>query len=335
MTKNTDTLNRFVKRPIDGALRTFDTGNKQIYFYIDYSNPGGKNKFLQICDVLFPFVGFELPYHYHDIGAVTYIILKGQIELVLNGKRCICSEGDIINIPSHCPYGMKILNKETLIREVYTNLDALGTYIDMELLGAGEFYKACDSLYMEENFAEEHHYFALTKPIEVENVDKAMLAQITPRNESIYEYDGMTGIICSLKVGRWNLKRDREIWEYKIDVNYQMQYSNPGGNEHFYSVVSGDVMVETGGHTYTAAEKDIIHIPAYTPFSITALSDETVVYDLNVNTRLFRMLEMLELAQRDEPENVKKEEWIRNLLDLNDSELTGFVKTNLVNVNKV
>ena len=47
------------------------------------------------------------------------------------------------------------------------------------------------------------------------------------------------------------------------------------------------------------------------------------------------MLEMLELAQRDEPENVKKEEWIRNLLDLNDSELTGFVKTNLVNVNKV
>ena len=56
MTKNTDTLNRFVKRPIDGALRTFDTGNKQIYFYTDYSNPGGKNKSLQICDVLFPFL---------------------------------------------------------------------------------------------------------------------------------------------------------------------------------------------------------------------------------------------------------------------------------------
>lgn len=334
MINSTDILKKFVMKPAVDALRTFDMGNKQIYFYTDYSNPGGQNKALQACDAFYPFGDYELPYHYHDKGSVTYLIIKGQVELTLNGKICTCDEGDIINVPSHCPYGMKIIGKGALIREIYTDLDALGAYTDLELLGAGEFSSSCDPVYMEEKFAEEHHYFVLTEPVEKEKTEKAALAQITPKGASIYSYEGTEGIACSLKVGRWNLKRVREIWEYALDVNYQMQYSNPGGNERLYSIVSGSVMVEVRGRRYMAEANDIIHIPAYTPFTLTAAEAGTVISDLNVSTRLFRMLEMLELAQRDEPENAADAKWMKDLLELNGSDITGFTRTGFISADK-
>ena len=60
------------------------------------------------------------------------------------------------------------------------------------------------------------------------------------------------------------------------------------------------------------------------------MEDNTVLYDVNVSARLFRMLEMLELAQRDEAENTKDENWIKELLKLNDCGLTGFIKTDFI-----
>lgn len=317
------TSEKTVMKTVQDAIETFNFGNRKVFFYVE-SNRG--EKINQICDSLYPFGNYKMPYHYHDCGAVTYMVIRGSVELILNGEKSICKEGDIVNVPSHCPYGMTILEEDTLVREIYTNIDALEAYYDIEQMKLGGNAFAATSGAKTE-FEEKHHYFVLTEPVEIKDADKKKVHQISTEEKEIYRFNGWEGINCILKVGRWDLKRVKEIWEYKLSKNYQLQYFNSDKNESIYTVKSGKVMAEINDEIYFAEEGDIIHVPAYRAFTITAVEDNTSIYNLNVTTRLFRMLEMLELAQRDEAENTKNKEWMNWLLELNDSNLTGFVKT--------
>lgn len=313
---------KIVMKTSDEGIKQFDLGNRKVAFY---TQSHGKNQLNEVCDVEYIFENHSIPYHYHDCGAATYMILKGRIELILNGKKCVCEEGDIINVTSYCPYGIRILEKGTLIREMYTGLNVFEIYNEYKLMQQGGLTYTYDDAVKEE-FAEKHHFFKLTAPVNPEKIDKNRLPQITAKDKAIYEYDGWDGILCKLKVGRWNLKRVKEVWEYSIDKNYQLQYLEPNENERVYSVKSGEIMVEVNNQLFFAEAEDVIYIPAYTPFTIMAVDEETVVYDWNVSTRLFRMLEMLQLAQRDEVENTLDNKWMKELLDLNNSWLTGFVQ---------
>lgn len=317
---------RIVMNTPEDGMKTFDFGNRKVHFYVASNR---KEKINQVCDSLYPFGNYKIPYHYHDCGSVTYIILKGSFELILNGKRCVCEKGDIINVPAHCPYGIKIIDENTLIREIYTDFDMLETYTDSEQMKiSGRAYKAGQK-YMKD-FEEKHHWFELTEPAGTEVIEKNTLPQISTEEKAIYEYTGWNGIECCLKVGRWDLNRSKEIWEYRLLKNYQLQYFAPDKNERIYSVKSGKAMIEINDEILFANAGDIIYIPAYRAFSLTAVEDNTVLYDVNVSARLFRMLEMLELAQRDEAENTKDENWIKELLKLNDCGLTGFIKTDFI-----
>lgn len=321
-----ETNDRRVMRTQEDTGKTFDLGNRRVTFYVDTVRD---DKINQVCDSLYPFGNYKIPYHYHSRGSVTYIILKGSVELIVNGKSCMCEAGDTINIPAHCPYGMTVIDEGSLIREVYTNFDMLAVYLDAGQQKTEGF--SCEHRQeTKRTFEETHHWFALTEPAGSERVDKNRLPQISTEQRAIYQYSGWPGIECRLKVGRWDLNRSKEIWEYRIERNYQLQYFVPGPNERIYSVKTGKVMVEIEEKIFFAQAGDIIYIPAYRTFAVTAVEENTVLYDLNVSSRLFRMLEMLELAQRDEVENTRDEAWMKELLKLNDSILTGFVKTDFI-----
>lgn len=311
-----------MKTPAD-AIRTYDDECFSAALYIP---PYGDKQLNEVIDLAYHNKGYYIPYHYNDRGVATLLVLKGRVEATLYGKVCECGEGDIINVPSHCPFSLRTLEDGCLIRGIYTDLNMSLRFKDFELLStnAPEFCKNQDD-YVRDVFDVEHNFIALTEPVDTVKTDKYTLPQITPDDYAIYEYDGWEGINCQLKTGRWNLKRVKEIWQYTIDKGYQLQYFLPNKNERVYSVKSGMVRVETGGEVMFAEANDLIHIPQYTPYTLTAMSDKAVVYDLNVSSRLFRMLEMLQLAQRDEPEKAEDLEWMKWLLDMNGSYLTGLV----------
>ena len=289
-----------------------------------YVLPFGDKQINEVIDTLYYEKDYKVPYHYSDKGAETLLIIKGKVEVTLYGKTCECEEGDFINIPSYCPYSLKTLEEECVIRAIYTGIDITAKYSGLELLSASALEKLYDKDFIEKEFNPSHGFIALTEPVDTEKASKDALAQITAKGSAIYKYDGWPGISCELKVGRWNLKRSSEIWQYTIDKGYTMQYFKPNKNESLYSVKSGELKVEIGGDALFAKDGDLVHIPPYTPFTLTAISEKTEVYDLSVQTRLFRMLEMLELAQRDEPEKVADPEWLEWLLGMNGSNLTGF-----------
>ena len=311
-----------LKTPAD-AIRAYDDGNRLVSLCVP---PSGDKRINELIDTVYYRKNDSVPYHYSDRGAETLFILKGKVEVTLYGKTCECEAGDYINIPSHCPYSLRTLEDDCVIRGLYTDVDMSSKYKDLALLRANALHYSHNADFMESEYNAAHGYFPLTAPAETEKVNKAALPQITAKDSAIYEYDGWAGINCQLKVGRWNLKRVKEIWQFTIDGGYQLQYFKPNENESLYSVQSGKVKVEADGETLFAEENEIIYVPRYTPFALTAMSEKAVLQNLNVSTRLFRMLEMLELAQRDEPEKPQDPTWMKWLLDMNGSNLTGFVQ---------
>ena len=312
--------NIIIKTPAD-AIKSYDDGRRSVTLCVP---PCGDKHINEVIDTVYYEKGYYIPYHYADRGAETLLVLKGRVEVTLYGKVCECGEGDFVNILAHCPYSLKTLEDGTVIRGIYTDLNMSSMYKDMELLEKNALPCSKKADYISEVYNAEHSFFALTEPVDTVKVEKGTLPQITAKDFAIYEYNGWEGVNCKLKVGRWNLKRVKEIWQFEIDKGYQLQYFKPNKNERLYHVQTGKVKIEAFGETLFAEEGDLIHIPQYTPFALTAMSEKTVILDLNVSTRLFRMLEMLQLAQRDEPEKVADPEWMKWLLDMNGSFLTGF-----------
>jgi len=314
---------KIVLKTLVDASHEYDYGDSAAFMYI---GPSGDKQINEVIDTVYLEKGCLVPYHYNARGAETLLIQNGLIEVTLYGKTCECEAGDIINIPSDCPYSLKTLEEGCQVRGVYTGVDEWSRHKDLELIDSGAFIESDLADHIEKEFWPAHHRHTLTKPACTEPVEKSALPQITANCSSIYRYDGWAGISCELKVGRWNLKRVKEIWQFTIEKGYQLQYHKPNQNERLYCVKSGKIKVKADGEVHTAEANDIIHIPPYTPFDLTAVGEKNEIYDLNVSSRLFRMLEILELAQRDEPEKTEDPEWLEWLLGLNNCYLTGFVK---------
>ena len=310
-----------IKSPED-AIRAYDDGRRSVALCVP---PYGDRQVNEVINTVYYEKDYYVPYHYADRGAETLLILKGRVEATLYGKACECGEGDFINIPSHCPYSLRTLEDGCVIRGIYTDRDMSSRYRDLELLGAGALACRSEPGYIADVFDPAHNLHALAEPVDTIKVEKDSLPQITPAGRAIYEYGGWEGISCQLKVGRWNLKRVKEIWQFTIAGGYQLQYFEPDKNERLYCVQCGTVRIEAFGGAVFAVKNDLIRIPQYTPFTLTAMAGKTEVLDLNVSARLFRMLEMLQLAQRDEPEKTADPEWLKWLLEMNGSNLTGFV----------
>ena len=312
-----------LKTPGDASMK-FEETSCVTHLYLPPSGPDMRN---ELCDCTWQESGTRIPYHYHDRGIETCFVLKGKVEVTLYGRRCICEEGDFINILPWCPCGMVILAENTVLRKMYTGRNQYANLQDRYLLSCNAPDYTLDAAFMETVYGPEHYHLSLTEPVDTEAAEKGSFSLITSAGKSVYTYAGYEGIRCHLKITRTNLNNVKEIWEFELDRGYTMTYARPVADERLYIVQSGQLMVNVGGNEWVAEKDHIVHIPAYTPFALTALSENVAFHDYNVTTRLFRMLEMLQLAQRDEPEKVSDPEWMKWLLTMNQSTLTGFGKS--------
>lgn len=311
---------KIVMKSPDDALVEY---NQEEYSFSLYVQPYGENRINELIDFTINEKGYRIPYHYFSRGAVTFTILKGRIELVINGKECVCDPGDTINITAHCPYSLSTLDDESVIKALFTDVDMISRFTDYETL-TDNFILSNE--FMEEKFYPDHNYFPLTEPVDTEKVNKHQLVQVKSPEDILFEYHKIPGINCKLKVGRWELKGLKEIWEFDVEKGYVFEYLRPTENEGLYEVESGKVKIRLGGNTLFAEAGDLIHIPHYTPYTLTSVEDNTTLLDYNVSSRLYRMLDMMQSAQRDTPEKIDDPQWIKWLFDMNDCYLTDFKK---------
>ena len=125
-------------------------------------------------------------------------------------------------------------------------------------------------------------------------------------------------------IGRWENEGVREIWEFRLEKGLTLDFAQPFDSSPLYAVMEGSVEASLfdGLDVYTAQTRDFLHIPAYTPHSLTMLED-TVLLAYNVHSELLCALEALQAGFTCQPERRSQWPWITNTLQSYDCWLTG------------
>lgn len=251
----------------------------------------------KIKDTSYLMEGYRVPYHYHRKGFETLFVEAGRIEVIINGQKLILDEGDVINFEPFCPHAFKILAADTVIREIYTAFEQVDNYFEMP---------------------------DLANCIDV-NKEDVQSVVVKGEGRHIFKHEGIKFL---QKIARYQLGGYNEIWEYQIDCGYKLNFNGSSHNEGVFYVRNGEFQIEINGEIFTAGkDKDsLIRIPANTPYSIKALTDECILHDYNVSTHLFRLLEMLEAAEDYFSEKLQDKEYIEYLFDVN--KLNNFIDFN-------
>lgn len=251
-----------------------------------YVPPYGPEQINCIIDYIVEKGGYSEPYHYFKTGIETFIIMKGRVETIMNGKKFELEEGDILTVEAWCPYRLKFIGDNTVVRVLRTARN------DSEVI--------------------------MLDPVNCDDVDKSKVNEVTGKDQGIYSY--MTeGIRLDMKVGRWQLDGYKEVWEYRIKKGYKIYLNSNKDEEGLYLVSNGQLGIQINGkEDIDAINGQLIYIPSGTAYSIEALSKDAVLLDLNVTCHLFRLLEMIEAAQDYFPEKLKDEGYLDHILKIND-----------------
>jgi quercetin dioxygenase-like cupin family protein len=285
---------KYVRKTPDDALESVMEGRLKMDLYLP---PYGANQMNEIRDFTALEAGYRVGYHYSDKGMETFAVIKGSVEVVLNGKKFILTEGDILNVEAWCPYGMTFLEEGTVVREMCTDRN--------------------------------NKEYDLPEPATVADAAKEDIGEAAVSGKGLYEFSA-EGINLILKVGRWQLGGYKEIWEMKLDKGYRIQYNDKAESEGLFIVNSGRFMVEVDGKEVPADAGDLIHIPVCTSYSLTALDEDCVIRDFNVSCHLFRLLEMIEAAQDYFPEKLGDKEYFDYLISANNAvKFEGFSKVSV------
>lgn len=275
---------KYVIKTPAGAIDSKTEGSLTTDLYIP---PYGPKQINEVMDYTAG-KGYTVGYHYGETGAETFTVIKGSVQIVMNGKRFMLEEGDIFNVEAWCPYSMTFMEEGTVVREMCTNRS--------------------------------NKEYDLPEPAKVVEVAKESVREVSPKGRGIYEYSA-GGIRFVLKTGRWQLGGLKEVWELCIDCGRRIEYGKASESAGLYMVRSGRFQIEVDGRAFIADfdDGDLIHIPAGTAYSITALSKDCVIQDFNVTCHLFRLLEMIEAAQDYFPDKLKDQDYMHDLLEVNQA----------------
>jgi len=302
---NCDGMNtvRVMRTPED-ALYSKICGPRKVDLYIPSQ---GSDQINEVSDTTWLLGNYRLSYRYHDRGHGTFLVERGCVEVTLNGRKFLLEEGDMINIEPYMSHGFVFIDPDTLWREMYTDMNMWAD--------------------------DENRIVELPEPVDCPWVDKRTVQEVTCKGEGkiTFTYEG---ICCLLKVGRWQLRGFKEIWEYQIEKGYEVRCCNATSDEGVYFVKSGRIMVKADSKTFFAGgegEGTLIHIPAYTPYVLTAVADDCVIHDYNVSAHLFRLLEMIDAAKEYFPEKLDDPDYIAYLFEVNKvGAFTGFGRSDAI-----
>lgn len=245
----------------------------------------------------------RVAYHDHQRGYETFLIDGGAVESTLNHKQCVVEQGDLMHIRPGVYHGFHHLVENTIWREVFQEMDMYHSCnqrdilreLRPDILEQEEFQRK-----RRQRLGSHHREMPLAVP-----VSKHEIPQVRPKGFALRSFR-FPGMELGLKVGRWETDGEREIWEISLKKPVTLEFAEPFDSSPLYAVMSGTVKVSLfdGMEEYTAQPRDFLHIPAYTPHSLT-VEGPAVILAYNVQSQLLNALEVL----HGEQDSGRLEDW--------------------------
>ena len=215
-----------------------------------------------------------MQYHQHTVGIETFLVDGGTVDVFIRGKKATATRGDIVQITPGTPHTF-YWSEGAIWRELFQQ-----TQMPYDMLSQVRQKYYHPETYDQENDGKgtEALWFDF-EPVCVE-VPKEQLPEIRPYNSglSVFKFDG---IELRQKVGRWETKNVKEIWQYVLSPGYEISWNEFNPYPNLFIVQEGEVDVRVDGmDPFVAKERDILHIPNHLAGEITARG-EAVLFDYN------------------------------------------------------
>ena len=225
----------------------------------------------------------------------------GSVELRICGQRCILTKGDMVHLPPYLPHKFIWLEEGTIWRELFQQMRMADECL--EGLRFKEYHR--DEFDMSKDGQSTSSLYYGYTPVTVE-VPKEQMYHVRPYDKGLEEFD-FPGIKLRLKVGRWETKGHKEIWQLLMEPGYELSWSFRNPFYGLFVVQEGTVEVSLDGmETFTAKPRDILHIPNYLGGKIVA-SEDAVLFDYNCEGFGLRAIEELYSLATFSPERLADE----------------------------
>lgn len=277
----------------------YDGKHNHIDYFIEPYGPYQQN---EMSDTVYKDPDSCIGYHEHTKGVETFLVDGGRVEIISCGKSAIATKGDMVQVPTGVPHKFRWIDAGTVWREMYQETQMNEDM--MALWRHRDFHM--DTFDESMNGKGNESYWCTFDPVTVE-VPKEAHPLIRPYHAGIQSFQ-WPGCRLHLKVGRWETKNVKEIWEIEMDQGFQIRWSEMNPYYSLFIVQEGPVEVRLDGEgTFVANTRDILHIPNHIAGEITAKDGKAVLLDYNCEGYLYRAMEELYAMQQQDPRRLEAE----------------------------
>lgn len=257
--------------------------------------------------------GTETPYHEHTKGVECFLISRGHVTATIRNKRATADKGDMILIQPYLGHGfIHYDDGEGMVwRECFQEIDMSGG-IERKCRIKDNYG---DELYFEPEFRK--RYLAKNNDIAREapepiDVPKEEIPEIRPYDFGFSTYK-MGKLEMRQKVGRWETRGVKEVWQLLADKGVSLNWDDPYGDSEIFLVVKGKTHWKVLDEEFDAGADCYVKIPAYAKHSVEVLEDGTELLDLGCSAYLNDMLEEYTALKKREPERMENREEVKAL----------------------
>ena len=282
------------------------------YYIVPYG-PYGIN---EVCEANY-YVGNRVPYHEHSSGFETFLVDGGMIEIISLSKKAIARKGDIVHVTPYTPHSIHTLEDNSIWRAFHQ-----GMWLANQMIAE----RALRDRHWDTSFTPEFRkdstirhgslWFDYVLP-ECCDVSAGEIPGLRSYDYAISEY-AFDGITLKLKVGRWETKGAKEVWQLRLSSGYTLSWDEVYPHTHLYDVFSGSVRVTLEGmEPFIATARDLLHIPQFLAGRIEAL-DDVVLFDTGCQGFLTRFMDELNVVKTKEPSKLKDAALVHEIMKKND-----------------
>ena len=281
-----------------------------------YIIPYGNDGINEACEANY-YVGNRVPYHEHTTGFETFLIDGGAIEILSLGKKAVGRKGDIVHITPYTPHSIHSLEDNSIWRAFHQGLWLTPHMVEhIEFRDRHRDAALSPEFRQDSNKRKNDNWVDYQFP-ECRDVPASELPALRAFDSELtsYSYEGIT---LKLKVGRWETRGVKEVWQLHLASGYTLSWDEFHPFTHLYDVFSGSVRVTLEGmDPFTANARDLLHIPRLLSGKIEAL-EETVLLDAGCQGFLTRFMDNLNTVRATDPAKLKDKMFVKELMVKND-----------------
>ena len=258
----------------------YDGKHNHIDYFIE---PYGPFQAIEMSDTVYEDPDAIIGYHEHTKGVETFLVDGGRVEIVSCGMRALAEKGDMVHVPTGMPHQFHWIDENTLWREMYQE-----TQMNEDMMALWRHRDFHNDTFDESmNGVGNESYWHDFTPVTRE-VSKQEHPLIRPYHEGIQSFR-LPGCTAHLKVGRWETKDVKEVWEFQMEQGFTLRWDEMTPFYGLFVIQEGPVEVRLDGEgTFTANTRDILHIPNHIAGEITAKEATRILFDVPEGTSLPR-----------------------------------------------